>query len=217
MDAEQRERWRQAVRDHEALQSPDARASDPAVLWQAMQGQLPPVQARAAIAEALAGAHGHEELRLYLELERDLGGARSVVPLRRPRAWLYWGGGLAAAAALLVLMMRPAAVPQPPESGAVRAPSSAAVESVVDRATLSREAFELVWSPAGQACTYTVRVSTAGGDVLVASAAVQSPSFRLPPATLAQVSSGGMLLWQVDYVCDGVSGQSRTFSTTVGR
>jgi hypothetical protein len=215
MDEQERERWREAIAAHEA-QTDGTASTDPEVLWSALHGDLPAVEARAAIVEGLNAPHGHEELNLFLEMERELEAPVRLVPRSRLQRAVYWGAGLAAAAAVLVLVTRTPA-PTPSDSGTVRAGAQVEVTSPADGATLPRRAFALTWSSVAEGCEYTVRASTAGGEVVVDSAVVTDPAFSLSPGVLDTVSGGSMILWQVDFVCDGVSGQSQTFATTVGQ
>lgn len=213
MDPQERERWRDAVAAFEDGERPAEVGPEPGVLWSALQGELDPVPSREAVVKALGSSHGHEELRLFLALEEELGQeAPAPAPATgRVRRLVFVVGTLAAAAAALVWVLRPPPVPLP-EAGTIRAPAEAAMQSALDGESLSRDAFELRWESAGEACTYDLRASTAQGVVVAEAFGLSEPSLTLEAESLP---AQGKILWQVDFVCEDRRGQSSTFSTSV--
>lgn len=213
MDSQERDRWRDAIAAFEDGERPSGTAPEPEVLWSALRGELDPVPSRDAVVNALGSSQGHEELRLFLALEEELGGEQlAPAPAGGTVRRLVFGAvAVAAAAAALVWVLRPAPT-LPPEAGTVRAPAEAAVVSTVDGESLPRAAFELRWERVGQDCTYAVRASTPQGVVVTEASGLQATSLTLDPETLP---AGGKVLWQVDFVCEDRQGQSSTFSTSV--
>lgn len=213
-DEERRERWRQAIAAHEEASVPDSDGPDPERLWEALAGELEPLAARATIVEGLKGPQGHEEVRLFLELERALElQAPQPVPRRIPWKTIAVVTTLAAAAVLLLWRPSP---PAPPDPGTLRAPAEETLTTALDGASVPRDAFELRWDSAGEGCTYALRASSVDADVLVDVADLERPSYRIDPARLGGLDDGAKVLWQVDFACDAASGQSRTFSTVIG-
>lgn len=214
MESEERERWRDAVAAFEDRERPPAEEGPkPDVLWSALQGELDAVPSREAVVNALGSAQGHEELRLFLALEQELG-REAAVPAPaagRVRRLVFVAGTLAAAAAALIWMLRPPPLPIP-ETGTIRAPAEAGMQSALDGESLPREAFELRWNPVAQGCTYDLRASTAQGVVLTEAFGLSEPSATLDAESLP---AEGKVLWQVDFVCGERRGQSSTFSTSV--
>ncbi len=215
IDPQERERWRDAIAAFEDGERPPQTGPEPDVLFSALQGELESVPSREAVVKALASSQGHEELRLFLALEQELGlQAPAPKPAPAPgrvRRLVFVVGTLAAAAAALVWMLRPAPTPLP-EAGTIRAPAEAAMQSALDGASLSRGAFELRWEPAGDGCTYDLRASTAQGVLLTEAFDLVEPSLTLDAESLP---AGGKVLWQVDFVCGERRGQSSTFTTSV--
>lgn len=211
IDPQERERWRDAIAAFEDGERPSQTAPEPEVLFSALRGELDAVPSREAVVKALASAQGHEELRLFLALEQELGLQAPAPTPGRVRRLVFVVGTLAAAAAALVWMLRPAPTPLP-EAGTIRAPAEAAMQSALDGASLSRGAFELRWEPAGDGCTYDLRASTAQGVLLTEAFDLVEPSLTLDAESLP---AGGKVLWQVDFVCGERRGQSSTFTTSV--
>lgn len=213
MDSQERERWRDAVAAFEDSERPSEIGPEPEVLWSALQGELDAVPSREAVVKALGTSQGHEELRLFLALEEELG---QQAPAPAPaagnvRRLVFVAATLAAAAAALVWILRPPPVPLP-EAGTIRAPAEAAVQSELHGGSLPRDAFELRWEPVGDGCTYDVRASTVEGALLGEVFGLTEASLRLDPESLP---AQGKVLWQVDFVCEQRRGQSTTFSTSV--
>lgn len=213
MDSQERERWRDAVAAFEDSERPSEIGPEPEVLWSALQGELDAVPSREAVVKALGTSQGHEELRLFLALEEELG---QQAPAPAPaagnvRRLVFVAATLAAAAAALVWILRPPPVPLP-EAGTIRAPAEAAVQSELHGGSLPRDAFELRWESVGDGCTYDVRASTVEGALLGEVFDLTEPSLRLDPESLP---AQGKVLWQVDFVCEQRRGQSTTFSTSV--
>jgi len=210
MDSGERDRWRNAIAAFEDGERPSQTAPESDVLFSALQGELDAVPSREAITRALGSSQGHEELRLFLALEQELGLEAPVPAPSRVRRLVFVVGTLAAAAAALVWILRPA--PTPPEAGTIRAPAEAAMRSALDGESLPRDAFELRWESAGEACTYDLRASTAQGVLLTETFGLLEPSLTLEVESLP---TAGKILWQVDFVCEERRGQSNTFSTSV--
>lgn len=213
MDSQERDRWRAAVAAFEDAERPPEVGPEPEVLWSALQGELDAVPSREAVVKALGSSQGHEELRLFLALEEELGQeAPAPAPATgRVRRLVFVVGTLAAAAAALIWMLRPPPAPLP-EEGTIRAPAEAAMQSALDGESLPRDAFELRWDSAGEACTYDLRASTAQGVLLTEEFGLSEPSLTLDAVSLP---AGGKVLWQVDFMCEERRGQSSTFSTSV--
>jgi len=216
MESQERDRWRDAIaafEDGERPPEPPEEVPEPDVLWSALQGELDAAPSREAVVKALGSSQGHEELRLFLALEQELGQeAPAPAPATgRVRRLVFVVGTLAAAAAALIWMLRPPQLPLP-EAGTIRAPAEAAMRSALDGESLPRDAFELRWDSEGEGCTYDLRASTADGVLLTEVFDLGEPSLTLDAVSLPV---GGRVLWQVDFVCEERRGQSRTFSTTV--
>ncbi|MBV1856876.1 MAG: hypothetical protein KUG77_00595 [Nannocystaceae bacterium] len=215
MDSQERERWRDAIAAFEDGERPSQTGPEPELLWSALQGELEAVPSREAVLKALSSSQGHEELRLFLALEQELGQELpQEVPAPvtgRVRRLVFVVGTLAAAAAAMVWMLRPAP-PLFPEGGTIRAPAQAVMESPLDGQSLPRDAFELRWEPGGEGCTYDLRASTAQGVLLIEARGLTQPSRMLDAQSLP---TQGRVLWQVDFVCEDRRGQSITFSTSV--
>ncbi len=215
MGARDREQWRKAIAAHEDAAAVTEDAPEPERLWEALSGELDALDARDVLVRGLRSGQGHEELRLFLELERALEVEPPMeAPRRIPGRWVGGVVVLAAAALVWLLVSRPSKPPVP-DSGVIRAPVSDQLDTKLDGSTLPRDAFELRWNEAGEQCTYAVRASTSDAHVLVDVEGVASPLLRLTPAQLERVPSGGTVLWQVDFQCEDGRGQSRTFSTAV--
>lgn len=213
MESQERERWRDAVAAFEDGERPPEVGPEPEALWSALQGELETVPSREAVVKALGSSQGHEELRLFLALEQELG---QEAPAPAPatgsvRRLVFVVGTLAAAAAALIWMLRPPPLPLP-EAGTIRAPAEAAMQSALDGGSLPRDAFELRWDSVGEECTYDLRASTAEGVLLTEVFGLSEPSLTLDAVSLP---AGGRVLWQVDFVCEERRGQSSTFSTSV--
>ena len=218
MDADQQQRWREGIRAFEDAQKPGDEGPDAELLWKALAGDLESVQRREVIASALDGPQGHEEARLFVELQRELAGDAKPAPKAQPssRAWVAAVVVLAAAALVWVWSGRDAGPPVS-DPGAVRAPEDESLSSLVDTQALPRDAFELRWTDLGSDCSYSVRASTAEAEVVVDVARLTAPRHTVPASELAYVPPDGVVFWQVDFECASHSGQSKTFSTAVRR
>lgn len=215
-DDELRARWRAALEVLEDASAAGADEPDPGQLWDALHGELSTAEALRVTSRALAAAQGHEELRLLIELDREL--APPVAAVVERRSWRGWaiGGAVALAAAILIaLVLRPNAPPDPSEGVDLRAPSTVAFVSEVDGAALPRKNFELTWAAPGEECTYTLRASTARGDLISRGRGSTEPRWTLEPDALAAVPDGGQVLWQVDFDCSDVTGRSQTLITRI--
>ncbi len=214
IDAEVRARWAKAVADHEDASPPAEVPPDVETVWSALSGELDPVRARSVLTEALASPQGHEELRLFLELEREFD-VEPAVPMRGRVRVLVAAGAVLAAAAAVWLVVRAPVQPVPSDPGTIRAPQTASLATTLDGEALPRDGFALTWSPPGQGCVYTVRASTEDARVITEITGLQEPRHRLSADLLREVSSGSRVLWQVDFSCGDERGQSRTFATKV--
>ncbi len=184
---------------------------DAAVLWDALE--MPgSADARTRAVSALQVSHGHEALRVYVELQRAFAVECEPEAERGQRGFVITlVAVLTAAAALLLLFTRPPS-PDVPEGGTLRAPMASSVESGLDGRSLPRERFVLRWQSVGEGCRYTVRASTLEGDIITVQRDLRVPQLQLPVEGLPP---GASVAWQVDFECAGERGSSRTFSTRV--
>lgn len=215
---EEQLRWRAAVQTFEDAQPPnlDDDAPEPELLWDALHGKLSNADALRATAAALAAPHGHEELRLLIQLERELEvPVATVVEGVRWRRWVVGGVAALAAAVLVALALRPPEPSAPSPGVELRAPATTAVVSHLDGGVLPRDAFELRWDVPGEDCSYALRASTARGDLVAQYRGATEPRWTIESAALAAVPDGEKILWQVDFECGDTSGRSQTFITQV--
>lgn len=205
-------RWRAALMAHEDACAPEPNF-DAAELWDSL-GDGADAQARERIVSALNDPHGHEALRLYVEVQRELAAvelASTEDATERRGLLITLVSVSAAAAALLVLFTRPPSV-ELPDAGTLRAPSVDDLDSSLDGRTLPRDRFLLRWAPAGTECRYDVRASTIEGDLVLQQQGLDVSQTTIPADRLPQA---GRIVWQVDFACAEGQGSSRTFSTTV--
>lgn len=126
---------------------------------------------------------------------------------------LPWAAAAAAvvlvASVLLIWTRQP-----PPAEPMFRSGQADTIESFVpEGSTLPATGFILRWSAGPDGSRYNVRVTDRRLNHLAGARALEQPEFRIPPAGLAGLESGSLLLWQVETIrLDGRSITSPTFS-----
>lgn len=70
-------------------------------------------------------------------------------------------------------------------------------------ASLTRERFILRWSPADVSARYNVRLTDASLTPIWSAMGLSEPSAQVPSQTLANITAGSSLFWQVDVIVDG--------------
>jgi hypothetical protein len=154
-------------------------------------------------------------------LARDYAGEAGMSrPEPQPAARTGLGRGALAAAAAAILIAAALLTwnrQGPPTEPVFRSGQADAIESLVaEGAVLPATAFVLRWSPGPPGCRYNVRVTDRRLDHLAGARALDKPEYTVPPAALAGVEPGGLLLWQVETIRpDGRSITSPTFSARI--
>ena len=195
-----RNAWAEAD-DRDAARGGAPAGADPERVWRAVAGELAPGE----LSELAEAAARDPELARSWRLARELhaasatsGGRLLQMPSRAaPQRWL-------AAAALVVLGLGaglwlrsapPATGGSEWRGGSVREIGALTPEG----ATLPRRDFVLRWTPLPEPETrYSLRVTTAGLELVAEARELAAAEFRVEPAALAGLPPGSRFYWQID-------------------
>ncbi|HET6277506.1 MAG TPA: hypothetical protein VFG08_01840, partial [Candidatus Polarisedimenticolia bacterium] len=123
---------------------------------------------------------------------------------RRPPARAGSGRGALAAAAAAILVITALLTwsrQEPPPAPAFRSGPGDTIESLVpEGGALPASSFVLRWSAGPPGCRYNVRVTDRSLNLLAGARALGQPEYTVPPASLAGVEPGSLILWQVEAI-----------------
>ena len=197
------------ARSHEAC--PDADR-----LWSAASGEADAVTTSAVVAHTVACGACSMSWRIAVDLI-EVSGAGRARARGTPR--ITWGlASFAAAAVLVVAVGLGIVLRNGPSPDLYRLPAASAdVRSLLeDGSAIPREAPLLRWSPVEPGAAYRVDVSTDSMRLLDRSPWTVATEYRLPEAALADVPSGGKIVWLVQVrLPDGRRLDSAAFINTV--
>ena len=188
---------------------------DPARIWRAVRGELPPREVEALADLASRSPNVAAEWRLAVELSRELDATRDaeVVSMARPGR-RRWAIGLAAAAVVVIGLALPLIrllAPAPTLNLRAADPFEISTELVTDQA-LPRDDFELHWSSVGEGWLYDIVVTDADLSVLDRASFLEESRYTVPASALDDLPSGAEVLWKVDAIRpDGGRVSSATF------
>ncbi len=202
------EKLREAFASLSETARPTDDCPEPERLWSAAQGEETPGETRELIDHTSSCPACAEAWRLAAHLSDDV----PSVQRTRPRTW--WRVAAAAAVAVGVLgLLRLADLPTG-KPGYRDAGDNAVVAATGEDVPLPRDAFVLRWdleTPA-DGTRYDVRVTTEDLRVLAEARGLETPSYQVAAAALAQLPAGSRVFWQVEAsLADGDRLTSKTF------
>ncbi len=199
---------------------PSRGCPEPERIWAAVHGELSAEETHDVIDHTAACPACAEDWRLAREVGRQTaseregeepvaGGGRVLSMGHRFRRVAAPLAALAAAAVLVLMIAPPSDSPAPPE---FRAGESTAIRSLLPAdEPLARASCLLRWSEV-EGARYSVVISDAQLAVIAQARDLTSPQFQVPAESLAQLTAGAELYWQVEAVLpDGSSRSSTTF------
>ena len=185
-------------------------------IWRAVSGELPATERRELVDRISTDHACAEAWRVADQLWQTAQGDAISSDESHIR---WWAPTWLATAAILILGVGIAvlSVLNPRQANEFREPGSYAVASLVPSDTsLSRETFQLRWTPGPQGSRYQVRVTTEDLQVLTTVDDLAEPQLVVPSERLMGLSAGARVLWQVDVVLPtGERVSSQTFVTRV--
>jgi hypothetical protein len=170
-------------------------------IWEAAHGGRDPERTRALLEHVAACPACQESWRAAREIGLEAGSGMQEAParavVRRPR--LLVGIGLALAASLAALLfIAPLRDAPGPASGA-RGAEGTRIESLSDeQLPLPRDAAILRWTGGPPGTLYTVEVTLEDLTEVVREEELEVAELPLPPAVLADLAPGTVLLWRVE-------------------
>ena len=186
---------------------------DPARLWAALGGELPPEDRRDVIDHTASCASCAEDWRLAMELrpEPDAVVAERLAPRRRVWAPLAVAASLVLATGAGLVLWRSGE----PETPQFRGAGVATIRSLVpETEPLPRDGCRLRWSFDQAGARYDLRVTTESLREVAHAESLVEPSFLVPEPSLASLPAGTRLLWRVEAALpDGSRVGSPTFVT----
>jgi hypothetical protein len=176
-------------------------------IWLAVRGELPPDELREIVDHVATCPACAEDWRIAMAFEEESrAGIVTPVPARRFQPWL-------AAAAVILVSVVGLQLQGPRPRPEYRGNEQAGVQSLVEDKTLPRDRFVLRWTPAPEAESYTLQVSSSNLDPLF-NTEVTTTSYTVPESALAHLEPGTRILWTVTPVARGGGLlQQQTFST----
>ena len=212
------ETLRAAFQSLDAASRRECSSEDVDRVWRAIDGTLGADERRELIDRLASDPALAEAWRVARELH-EAGGA-GVEARSAPRlSVIRWQRGWLAAAAVLLAAISAVVVFQRtrPADDTFRAGERYAAESLLGAdATLPRDQFRLRWTPGPPDTRYQVRVTTEDLQVLTIAADLPVAELVVPRETLAPVSPGSRVFWQVDARLPGGERiSSATFTTRV--
>ncbi len=202
---------------------------EPATLYAAVRGELPPGDVRAAVEHVAACPQCAEDWRLAMAFEDEAREAEAAPAAFPAVASAPTGGSLrllrmAAGVVIALLAVGVWFTVGQDEVGepVYRDAPERAVESALAGDVLDRSEPVLRWRVVGgdgapEGTTYSVRV-TEGLTPVAEAHDLEEPSYRLPAEALADLAEGATLSWKVEASFpDGGTAASRTFRTSLDR
>jgi hypothetical protein len=195
---------------------------DAALVWEAVAGALAPESRREVVDRVAKDPGWAEAWRLAVEVHRSVQDAaedanETTTTSGKSGFWKRFGV-LAAAASVLVLVGGGVLVREVLAPGSVyRSPTDEEIRSLLSEdLPVSRDGVELRWTSTGPGSRYEVTVTTESLRVVAAARDLEDPRFLVPPAALAELSSGAKLFWRVTARSrDGTDIHSPTFVVTI--
>jgi hypothetical protein len=190
----------------------------PEKIWEAVRGELPPVQTREIVTHMAACPSCAEDWRLAVALQRPETASNVIRAADRftfGQRLRNWGLAAAAVLALAVVGVQWAQHANP--KATYRGDEDTIQTLVEEGRALPRQQLVLRWSaPETPGATYDVEVSTEDLRVIAGGDGLREPQFQVPMSALAGLPSGARLLWKVDAeLPQGGHVTSNTFVTTV--
>lgn len=184
---------------------------EPDRIWQAVRGELRADEIREIVDHTALCASCGEDWRIAMAFEEE---ARAQDEPRRSsvnrfRPWV------AAAAAALVMTVSGIYVQQKYKPDPGYRGEEGAIRSLAGD-TRPRGAFVLSWTPVAGAESYDVFITTADLTAVAEARRLTTPSYQVPPDSLAELPSGTRIHWRVTAVYpDGARKQSPSFMTAL--
>jgi hypothetical protein len=202
------DRIREALSRRDGASS-SAECPDAGVLWDLATGTLDAGRARSVGLHAVGCGACREALRLA----REAGAAGTAAPRASSRAWTRWAAAAAAVAILaIVAVMRDAPIAPPPASEYREEPAVSIAAERPQAVVAAGEPVVLRWTEIPGA-RYDLTVARESLEVLSVARGLDRPEWEVPSATVADLSPGQSLLWQVEAVLpEGRRVRSATFS-----
>jgi hypothetical protein len=185
-------------------------------IWLAVRGELPPDELRTILDHIATCQACAEDWRIAMAFEEEARTA-AVGPAAPARILPFaarFGRPLVAAAMILAAVVA-FNVHQPKAPGGYRGDGTA-VESSLQKATLPRQSFVLLWTSVQGAESYNLSVKTSVLDPLFDVQGVAATTYKVPASALENLPPGATVLWTVTPVtADGGQLQGRTFTSYV--
>lgn len=234
------QRWREAFQATGEGRKPGEVCPEPEKIWAAVRLELPEAERRGVVDHTATCAACAEDWRIawsFVTEEQSHAGQGDVVA----GPWRRHLPQLTAAAALLALAVGVGVVLERPGFEAFRgssapveasrgevstesggevfrgeAPPAAAHSLLPPGAALPRQNLELRWSEGPPGSRYEVRVMTETLETVATGKDLTRPHYRVPPEAVEGLSSGDLLLWQVDtFAREGSVTTSATFTNAI--
>ena len=182
---------------------------EPDRIWQAVRGELPADEIREIVDHMALCASCAEDWRIAMAFEEE---AR-VQDIPRPSSVSRFRPWVAAAAAALVMTVSGIYVQQKYKPDPGYRGEEDAIRSLAGD-TRPRGACVLSWTPVAGVESYDIFVTTRDLTVIADAKRLTTPSYQVPPDSLAALPSGTPLHWRVTAVFpDGGRKQSPSFMT----
>lgn len=202
---------------------PGTTCPDPARIYDAARGALPPGETREVVEHLAVCPECAEAWRLAAAFEEEAGVADEPAPVVTRS---IWRPRLVAAAATLLAAALAAGlwwsvVTVPEQAPVYRAAGEAEIVSLLPEGEpLDREQPVLLWRLGPEAVpegtTYDLQVSTAALEPVAEASELEEPRYQLPKEALADLPAGAQLLWRVEArTPDGRRIASPTFVTPI--